>query len=73
MDDHIYKIIQLAGSSPDSIEKAVENAVSRAAQSLHDLRWFEVIETRGHIEDGKVSHFQVVVKVGFSLEDRPAD
>lgn len=73
MDDHIYKIIQLAGSSPDSIEQAVENAVSRAAQSLHDLRWFEVIETRGHIEDGKVSHFQVVVKVGFSLEDRPAD
>jgi flavin-binding protein dodecin len=73
MDDHIYKIIQLAGSSPESIEKAVENAVSRAAQSLHDLRWFEVIETRGHIEDGKVSHFQVVVKVGFSLEDRPAD
>lgn len=73
MDDHIYKIIQLAGSSPESIEKAVENAVSRAAQSLHDLRWFEVVETRGHIEDGKVSHFQVVVKVGFSLEDRPAD
>ena len=73
MDDHIYKIIQLAGSSPDSIENAVQNAISRASQSLHDLRWFEVVETRGHIEDGKVSHFQVVVKVGFSLEDRPAD
>ena len=55
MDDHIYKIIQLAGSSPDSIEQAIQNAVSRAAQSLHDLRWFEVVETRGHIEGGKVN------------------
>ncbi len=73
MDDHIYKIIQLAGSSTESIEKAIQNAVSRASQTLHDLRWFEVVETRGHIEDGQVSHFQVVVKVGFSLEDRPAD
>lgn len=73
MDDHIYKIIQLAGSSTESIEQAIENAVSRASQSLHDLRWFEVVETRGHIENGRVSHFQVVVKVGFSLEDRPAD
>ena len=73
MDDHIYKIIQLAGSSTESIEKAIENAVSRASQTLHDLRWFEVVETRGHIEDGQVVHYQVVVKVGFSLEDRPAD
>ncbi len=73
MDDHIYKIIQLAGSSPDSIEEAVQNAVSRASQTLHNLRWFEVIETRGQIEDGQVVHYQVVMKVGFSLEDRPAD
>ena len=73
MDDHIYKIIQLAGSSPDSIESAIQNAISRASQSLHDLRWFEVIETRGHIEGGEVAHYQVVIKVGFSLEDRPAD
>ncbi len=73
MDDHIYKIIQLAGSSPDSIEEAVQNAVSRASQTLHNLRWFEVIETRGQIENGQVVHYQVVMKVGFSLEDRPAD
>ncbi len=73
MDDHIYKIIQLAGSSPDSIEEAVQNAVSRASQTLHNLRWFEVVETRGQIEDGQVVHYQVVMKVGFSLEDRPAD
>ena len=72
MDDHIYKIIQLAGSSPDSIEEAVQNAVSRASQTLHNLRWFEVVETRGQIEDGQVVHYQVVMKVGFSLEDRPA-
>jgi len=73
MDDHIYKIIQLAGSSPDSIEEAVQNAVSRASQTLHNLRWFEVLETRGHIEQGQVVHYQVVVKVGFALEDSPAD
>ena len=73
MEDHVYKIIQLAGSSPDSIEAAIGNAVSRASQTLHNLRWFEVVETRGHIEDGQVVHYQVVVKVGFSLEDRPAD
>jgi flavin-binding protein dodecin len=73
MDDHIYKIIQIAGSSPNSIEDAIQNAISRASQSLHDLRWFEVIETRGHIESGKVAHYQVVIKVGFSLEDGPAD
>jgi hypothetical protein len=73
MDDHIYKIIQLAGSSPDSIEEAVQNAISRASQSLKNLRWFEISETRGQIEDGKVAHYQVVLRVGFSLEDRSAD
>ncbi len=56
MDDHIYKIIQLAGSSPDSIENAIQNAISPASQTLHDLRWFEVIETRGQIEEGQVVH-----------------
>ena len=68
MDDHIYKIIQLAGSSNDSIEGAIQNAIAKASKTLHHLRWFEVIETRGHIEDGKVSHYQVVLKVGFTLE-----
>ncbi len=72
MDDHIYKIIQLAGSSPDSIEQAIQNAVERASQTLHNLRWFEVVETRGHIADGRVEHYQVVVKVGFALEDQAA-
>jgi flavin-binding protein dodecin len=68
MNDHVYKIIELAGSSPESIEKAIENAVERANKSVRELRWFEVIQTRGHIEDGKVAHYQVVLKAGFSLE-----
>lgn len=67
-DDHVYKIIQLAGTSSEGIEAAIQNAVSRASESLHHLRWFEVLETRGHIEDGRVAHYQVVIKVGFTLE-----
>ena len=69
MDEHIYKIIQLAGSSPNSIEDAIQSAVAKASKSLHHLRWFEVLETRGHIENGQVAHYQVVIKVGFTLDD----
>ncbi len=72
MDEHVYKIIELAGSSTVSIEEAVQNAIGRASQSLKNLRWFEISETRGQIEDGKVAHYQVVLRVGFSLEDHPA-
>ena len=72
MDDHVYKIIELAGSSTVSIEDAVQNAIGRASQSLKHLRWFEISETRGQIEGGRVAHFQVVLRVGFSLEDHPA-
>ena len=72
MDEHVYKIIELAGSSTVSIEEAVQNAISRASQSLKHLRWFEISETRGQIEDGRVAHYQVVLRVGFSLEDHPA-
>jgi flavin-binding protein dodecin len=68
MQEHVYKVIELAGSSEVSIEDAIQTAVSRAAQTLKHLRWFEVLQTRGHIEDGKVRHFQVVLKVGFTLE-----
>lgn len=67
-DHHVYKIVQLAGSSPDGIEDAIRVAISRAGDTIHNLRWFEVTETRGHIEGGKVSHWQVVVKVGFTLD-----
>jgi len=66
--DHIYKKIELVGTSPESIEKAVENAISRAAATLKNLRWFEIVETRGHLEDGKIAHWQVTIKVGFALE-----
>ena len=68
MSNHIYKKIELVGSSPDSIEDAVKNALSKASQSLRNLRWFEIVETRGHVEDGKIGHWQVTIKVGFTLD-----
>ena len=69
MSNHIYKKIELVGSSPNSIEEAVQNAVAKAAQSLRNLRWFEVVETRGQIENDRIAHWQVTIKVGFTLED----
>ena len=69
MSDNVYKKIEIVGSSTTSIEDAIENAVSRAGQSVKNMGWFEVTETRGYIEDGKVKHFQVTLKIGFTLED----
>ena len=69
MSDHVYKKVELVGSSKTGIEDAIENAISTAAKSLKHLEWFEVIETRGHIVDGKVGHYQVVLKAGFRIED----
>lgn len=69
MTDHIYKKIELTGSSTVSMQEAIENAVNKAAKTLHDLRWFEVVETRGNIENGKIAHWQVTIKVGFSLTE----
>jgi len=69
MSSHIYKKIELIGSSPNSIEEAVQNAIAKASQSLRNLRWFEVVETRGHIEEGRIAHWQVTIKIGFTLED----
>jgi flavin-binding protein dodecin len=71
MQDHVYKVIDLVGTSEKSIEDAVATAIERASRTMRNLRWFEVAETRGHIEKGKVSHYQVVLKVGFTLEDNP--
>jgi flavin-binding protein dodecin len=68
MSDHIYKKIELVGSSPDSFDAAVKNAVARAEKTVRNMRWFEVTETRGKIEDGKVNHWQVTLKVGFTLD-----
>ena len=68
MSAHIYKLIELTGSSSEGIEQAVQSAVSKASESVHNMRWFEVTETRGHIDDGKVAHWQVSIKVGFTLD-----
>jgi len=68
MNDHIYKKIELVGSSPIGIEDAVNNAVNRASKTIRNMRWFEVAELRGHIEDNKVAHWQVTVKIGFTLD-----
>ncbi|HZK89858.1 MAG TPA: dodecin [Stellaceae bacterium] len=69
MDEHIYRVIQIVGSSEKSIDDAIQMAISRASKTIRELRWFEVVETRGHIEGGKVHHFQVTLKVGFTLDE----
>lgn len=69
MSDHIYKRIELTGSSTTTIEDAIQNALARAAKTIRQMRWFEVLETRGTIENGQVAHWQVTIKVGFTLED----
>jgi flavin-binding protein dodecin len=69
MSNHIYKKIELVGSSPVGIEDAVQNALSKASKSLRNLRWFEIVETRGHIENDKIGHWQVTIDVGFTLDD----
>lgn len=69
--NHTYKIIELTGSSPIGSDDAIKNAISAASQSLHHLRWFEVVETRGHLEAGVIAHWQVTIKVGFTLDPQP--
>ena len=71
--EHVYKKIELTGSSKVSIEDAIQNAIRLAADSLDHLRWFEVVETRGHIQDGSVAYYQVTVKVGFTLDRSVGD
>ena len=68
MSDHVYKMLELTGSSETSIEDAVSRAIEKASQSVRNIHWFEVIETRGHVAEGKVQHWQVTVKCGFTLE-----
>lgn len=69
MSDHVYKVVELTGSSNTSSDDAIRTAVARASKTLNNLRWFEVTETRGHIEDGAIAHWQVTLKIGFTLED----
>lgn len=74
MSDHVYKLMELTGTSTQSLEEAIQNAISRAAKTIRNMRWFQVLETRGSIgEDGKVSQWQVTVKIGFTLEEPEED
>jgi flavin-binding protein dodecin len=68
MSDNVYKVIELVGSSATGIEDAIQNAIARASTTVRDIGWFEVVETRGHVENGRVAHFQVTLKIGFTLE-----
>ncbi|MBO0676198.1 dodecin domain-containing protein [Mycolicibacterium sp. S2-37] len=70
MSEHTYRIVEIVGTSPDGVDEAIRNGVKRASQTLRGLDWFEVQSVRGELEDGKVAHFQVTLKVGFRLEER---
>jgi hypothetical protein len=69
MSDHVYKTVEITGSSPEGLTQAIDRAVAKASRTLRGLNWFEVTDIRGHIEDGSVAHYQVTLKVGFRLED----
>ena len=73
MPDHIYKTIELTGSSTEGIEQAINGALARASESLHNLRWFEMTEVRGEIANNRVAHWQVSLKVGFALDSNSVD
>ena len=68
MDEHVYKTIELTGSSKISVEDAVKNAIAKAAKSVHNMRWFQIIDSRGYIEDNDVSYWQVTLKIGFTVD-----
>lgn len=69
MSDHVYKIVQLVGSSSTGIEDAVNNALSKASATIRNMRWFEVVETRGYIENGTTAYWQVTIKLGFTIDE----
>jgi len=69
MTDHVYKIVEVVGSSTKSIEDAIERAIEKSSSSVRHMRWFEVGDIRGHLENGKLSHYQVTIKAGFTIED----
>lgn len=69
MSDHVYKSLELTGSSTTGVEDAVQNAITKASRTVHNLRWFQVTEIRGHIEEARIGHWQVTMKVGFTIEE----
>lgn len=72
MADHVYRLIDVVGSSKTSIEDAIQSAIAKASTTLRHIRWFEVVETRGQVEEGRVAYYQVTLKIGFALEDEGA-
>ena len=73
VSDHVYRVTEIVGSSPDSVDAAIRNGATRAAKTLHHLDWFEVTEIRGNFTDEVIAHFQVTMKVGFRLDDDPPE
>ncbi len=69
MPEHVYKVVEIVGSSEESVSKAIDRAIEKAAETLRNIGWFEVEHVRGHIENGKVAHYQVTLKLGFRLEE----
>ena len=69
MAEAVYKLVELVGTSEQSISKAIDNAIARAGETLRNLRWFEVVNTRGHLDGGRISHYQVTLKVGFTIDE----
>lgn len=67
-DDHIYKSVEITGSSTEGVQQAIDNAVAKAAETLRHVEWFEVVSSRGNVEDGRIAHYQVTLKIGFRLE-----
>lgn len=68
MDNHIYKVVELVGTSPEGLTQAIDNALARAGDTIRNIRWFELVNVRGHVEGGKVAHYQATMKIGFTLE-----
>ena len=69
MSDHVYKSVEITGSSPEGVTEAIDRAVAKASETLRNLDWFEVVNVRGHIADGRVAHYQVTLKIGFRLDE----
>lgn len=70
MSEHIYKKIEIVGSCKNGLDEAIQNAIAKASQTIRNLRWFEVVETRGQIENGQIAYWQVTLKIGFTIEDQ---
>jgi flavin-binding protein dodecin len=69
MSEHVYKSVEITGSSPEGVTQAIDRAIAKASETLRHIDWFEVTSVRGHVEDGSVAHYQVTLKIGFRLED----